>query len=201
MQPAATNAPANLAGTQTLARPPRPAKWLLLIAAALVLISGLVVALWFKGRSEKRPRSTESPVAVSPAPAQNDPAASTASSTNQASAKKAAITDPAVRNAAIAAGEIPAEIRKSGGELIRSAVKRVEPGYPPLAKVARVSGAVVVEVTIDEQGDVIDTQVISGHPLLRNAALKAARGWKFAPDKVYSKPVKVVGPLIFNFNL
>ena len=206
MQPAATNAPANLAGTQTLARPPRPAKWLLLIAAALVLISGLVVALWFKGRSEKRPRSTESPVAVSPAPAQNDPAASTASSTNQsatnqATAKKAAIVDPAVRNAAIAAGEIPAEIRKSGGELMHSAVTRVEPRYPVLARAARVSGAVVVEVTIDEQGNVIDTQVISGHPLLRNAALKAARGWKFAPDKVYNKPVKVVGPLTFNFSL
>jgi protein TonB len=84
---------------------------------------------------------------------------------------------------------------------MRSAVTRVEPRYPVLARAARISGAVVIEVTIDEQGNVIDTQVITGHPLLRNAALNAARGWKFSPDKVYNKPVKVIGPLTFNFHL
>src|SRR3989442_5993217 len=72
--------------------------------------------------------------------------------------------------------EPPKIIRKSGGVLQGSATRRVEPGYPPLAKAARVSGAVVVEVTIDEEGNVMSARAISGHPLLKDAALAAARG-------------------------
>src|SRR5829696_6203447 len=49
--------------------------------------------------------------------------------------------------------EPPKVVRKSGGVLTGSATRRVEPTYPPLAKAARVSGAVVVEVTIDEAGN------------------------------------------------
>src|SRR2546426_3085952 len=51
--------------------------------------------------------------------------------------------------------EPPKIIRKSGGVFQSSAINRVEPTYPPLAKAAQVSGAVVVEVTVDEQGDVL----------------------------------------------
>jgi len=47
-----------------------------------------------------------------------------------------------------------------------------------------VSGAVVVEVTVDEQGNVISARAISGPPLLRDAAVDAARGWKFSTDDV-----------------
>jgi len=44
----------------------------------------------------------------------------------------------------------PKIVRKSGGVFQGSAIKRVEPTYPPLAKAAKVSGSVVVEVTLDE---------------------------------------------------
>jgi len=97
--------------------------------------------------------------------------------------------------------EPPKVIRKSGGVFQSSAITRVEPTYPPLAKAARVSGAVVVEVTVDEQGDVLTVQAISGHPLLKDSAIAAARGWKFSPTQLSGVPVKVIGTITFNFSL
>jgi TonB family protein len=92
-------------------------------------------------------------------------------------------------------------IRKSGGVLASSATRRVEPAYPPLAKAARVSGSVVVEVTVDETGTVITARALSGHPLLKDSAVTAARGWKFTPTKLSGQSVRVVGTITFNYNL
>src|SRR5437870_12544156 len=89
--------------------------------------------------------------------------------------------------------ELPKIIRRSGGVLQGSATRRVEPSYPPLAKAARVSGAVVVEVTVDEGGSVISARAISDHPLLKDAAIAAARGWKLSPAMLTGVPVKVRG--------
>jgi protein TonB len=97
--------------------------------------------------------------------------------------------------------EPPKIIRKSGGVFQGSATRRVEPTYPPLAKAARVSGSVVVEVTVDEGGSVISARAISGHPLLKDAAVNAARGWRFSPTMLTGVPVKVIGTITFNFNL
>jgi TonB family protein len=98
-------------------------------------------------------------------------------------------------------GEVPKIIRKSGGVLQGSATRRVEPAYPPLAKAARVSGAVVVEVTIDEEGNVMSARAISGHPLLKDAAIAAAQVWTFAPTELSGVRVKVIGTITFNFLL
>ena len=95
----------------------------------------------------------------------------------------------------------PPVIRKAGGVLQGSATRKVEPSYPPLAKAARVSGAVVVELTIDEEGNVIAARAISGHPLLKDGAVAAAKGWKFTPTLLDGVPVKVIGTITFNFNL
>jgi protein TonB len=92
-------------------------------------------------------------------------------------------------------------VRKSGGVLAGEATKRVEPTYPPLAKAARVSGAVVVEVIINEDGGVVSARAVSGHPLLRDPAVNAARGWRFKPTLLSGQPVKVVGTITFNFSL
>jgi protein TonB len=95
----------------------------------------------------------------------------------------------------------PKEIKVSGGVLQGSALKKVQPPYPPIAKAARAQGAVQVQVTISEEGRVIDAQVVSGHPLLREAALQAARQWVFKPTELTGVPVKVQGVLTFNFTL
>ncbi|HJQ67430.1 MAG TPA: TonB family protein [Blastocatellia bacterium] len=95
--------------------------------------------------------------------------------------------------------EPPKIVRKSGGVLQGSATRRVTPTYPPLARAARVSGSVVVEVTVDEAGNVMSARAVSGHPLLKDAAVAAARGWKFTPTQLSGVPVKVIGTITFNF--
>ncbi len=90
-------------------------------------------------------------------------------------------------------------IRKSGSTLQGDAIRRIQPKYPPLAKAAGVGGQVVVEVTVDESGNVITARAISGHALLKGAAEQAAMGWKFRPTLLASGPVKVIGTLNFNF--
>lgn len=95
----------------------------------------------------------------------------------------------------------PKIIRKSGGVLQAVAQKRVEPIYPPLAKAAQVSGSVVVEVTVDEEGNVISARAVSGHPLLKDAAIAAAQAWTFAPTELQGVRVKVIGTITFDFVL
>jgi TonB family protein len=92
-------------------------------------------------------------------------------------------------------------VRKSGGVLQASAVRRVEPVYPPLARAAQVSGSVVVEVTVDETGAVNSARALSGHPLLKDPAVEAASSWTFTPTKLEGNPVKVIGTITFNFEL
>lgn len=60
-------------------------------------------------------------------------------------------------------------------------VHAAAPSYPPLARMARVQTNVVLGITVDHEGKVSNISVISGHPLLLNAAIDAVRQWKFAP--------------------
>ncbi|MDQ3585021.1 MAG: TonB family protein [Pyrinomonadaceae bacterium] len=89
----------------------------------------------------------------------------------------------------------------SGGVLTGKAVSKPQPAYPPIAKAARASGTVVVQVTVDEAGKVISASAVSGHPLLRQAAVQSAYGWRFSPTMLSGQPVKVTGTISFNFNL
>jgi protein TonB len=77
----------------------------------------------------------------------------------------------------------------------------VQPTYPETAKAAQVSGPVTVEIEIDEEGNVAAARAISGHPLLKAAAVEAARQWQFAPTMLEGRAVRVVGSLTFNFAL
>lgn len=87
----------------------------------------------------------------------------------------------------------------SGGVVNGKAISLVKPAYPAAAKAVRASGTVNVQVTIDENGNVIAASAVSGHPLLRSSAEAAARASKFSPTKVDGKPVKVTGVLVYNF--
>ncbi len=72
--------------------------------------------------------------------------------------------------------------------------------YPPAAKAIRASGDVNVQVTIDEKGNVISANAVSGHALLRQAAENAARGAKFSPTLLSNQPVKVTGVIVYKFS-
>jgi len=87
----------------------------------------------------------------------------------------------------------------SGGVLNGKAISLPKPPYPPIAKQAHAAGTVVVQVTIDENGNVISAHAVSGHPLLQAVAVAAARGAKFSPTKLSGQPVKVTGVITYNF--
>ncbi len=87
-------------------------------------------------------------------------------------------------------------------ELQSEAVRREKPSYPYGAQQAGVTGEVVVEVVVDERGRVTDAKAISGHALLRQAAVSAARAWRFRPyrpTKLDGVPVQAVGTITFVF--
>jgi protein TonB len=87
----------------------------------------------------------------------------------------------------------------SGGVLNGKAISLPKPNYPPIARQAHASGTVVVQVTIDENGNVISAHAVSGHPLLQAVAVAAARGARFSPTKLSGQPVKVTGVITYNF--
>ena len=87
----------------------------------------------------------------------------------------------------------------SGGVLNGKAISLPKPAYPPIAKAAKASGTVVVQVTVDENGNVIEAHAVSGHPLLQAAAVSAAHSAKFSPTKLAGEPVKVTGIINYSF--
>jgi TonB family protein len=67
------------------------------------------------------------------------------------------------------------------GETRRRVKSKVEPVYPELARKMNLTGTVKVEVVIAPNGTVKEAKVVGGHPVLANAALEAARKWRFEP--------------------
>jgi protein TonB len=92
---------------------------------------------------------------------------------------------------------VPKQI--SGGVLNGKATSLPKPPYPPAARAVRASGAVSVQVLIDESGSVVSASAVSGHPLLRAAAVQAARSARFSPTQLSGQPVKVSGVITYNF--
>ena len=87
----------------------------------------------------------------------------------------------------------------SGGVLNGKATSFPSPVYPAAALAVRAQGAVSVQIVIDENGEVISAAAMSGHPLLRSAAVEAAKGASFAPTLLSGQPVRVSGVLVYNF--
>ena len=87
----------------------------------------------------------------------------------------------------------------SGGVLNGKALSLPKPPYPPIARAAHASGTVVVQVLIDENGNVVSAHAVSGHPLLQAVAVQAARSARFSPTKLSGQPVKVTGVIQYNF--
>jgi TonB family protein len=95
--------------------------------------------------------------------------------------------------------KVPLVIRKSTGVLQRTAIHRVEPEYPQEAKAQGIYGVVVLEVRLDQKGNVIATTPVSGQQLLVDAVIKAMQGWKFAPTQLGGVAVQVIGNVAFLF--
>jgi TonB family protein len=93
----------------------------------------------------------------------------------------------------------PEAVRMSSDELRRLAIKRVEAEIPLYMKTDSIKETVLVEVKINEEGNVISARPLSGDPSLRSSAIRAAKEWKFTPLKLAGRGFKVVGILVFDF--
>lgn len=87
----------------------------------------------------------------------------------------------------------------SAGVLNGKAISLPKPDYPPDARAAGVEGVVVVQVMIDEQGNVTEAHPISGPKQLQEVSVNAALQAKFSPTLLSGEPVKVTGVLVYNF--
>ncbi len=96
----------------------------------------------------------------------------------------------------------PVEIKPiQGGILNGRAISKPAPEYPPVARAARVTGEIEVDIIVDEEGYVIVTKAAGGHPLLQQAAVNAARRARFTPTLLDGRPVKVKGVSTYDFVL
>lgn len=81
--------------------------------------------------------------------------------------------------AAFVSGTTLAQSTNSEAPAVESAVA---PVFPPIAAAANVSGEVIVEVEVNEKGEVRAARSVNAHPLLRKASEDAAFRWRFTPD-------------------
>ena len=80
-------------------------------------------------------------------------------------------------------------------------VHHVAPSYPPIARQAKISGVVIVEALIAEDGSVRDVKVLRSVPLLDTAATDAVRQWRFTPTLLNGVPVQVIMSVTVTFTL
>jgi TonB family protein len=91
------------------------------------------------------------------------------------------------------------ENERKGPELCGKAISLPKPAYPEEAKAQGASGRVVVRVVANEKGHVIWAEVIDGHPLLKEASLKAACQAQYSPEKISNRAIKVSHVISYNF--
>ena len=69
-------------------------------------------------------------------------------------------------------------------------LKQTDPVYPAIARAARVSGPVVIKVTVGPDGHVVHLTVVSGPPMLVGAALECVQEWIYEPPTQDGKPTE-----------
>jgi protein TonB len=92
-------------------------------------------------------------------------------------------------------------LRVGGNVQESKLIRRVEPIYPELAKRARVEYQVMLEVNVDEEGNVTGVKVLRGHPLLDQAAIDAVKQWQYSPTYLNGQAVPVVATVTVPFTL
>jgi protein TonB len=95
----------------------------------------------------------------------------------------------------------PAPIRVGGQVIAAKLIYQLKPEYPPMAKMARIQGAVLLEAIIAKDGTIQSLEVLRGHPLLVNAALEAVKRWRYQPTLLNGEPVEVLTEISVNFTL
>ena len=94
-----------------------------------------------------------------------------------------------------------APLRVGGRVRPPKAIVQTHPEYPVLARQAHIQGQVQIDAVLDEQGNVIDMKVVSGPPLLYQAALDALKKWKYEPTYLNDQPIAVEMMVTITFQL
>ncbi|HKF50281.1 MAG TPA: TonB family protein [Terracidiphilus sp.] len=102
---------------------------------------------------------------------------------------------PVVRIAPAAATTV------SAGVAVGLLIQKTAPVYPSIARDAHVSGTVQIEATISKAGSVKDIRVVSGPPMLRQAAVDAVQTWRYKPYKLNNEPTEVQTTINVVFSL
>ncbi len=95
----------------------------------------------------------------------------------------------------------PGAVRVGGNVQASNLVSKVNPEYPALAKQARVQGVVQFEAVVGKDGWIQNLRLVSGPPLLVQAAMQAVQQWKYKPTLVNGNPVEVITTIDVNFTL
>jgi len=103
------------------------------------------------------------------------------------------VEKPPVTVTPVATAEVPApkiEPAKTSQVVPGVLIFKVNPQYPSVARAARVQGSVVMHATIGTDGTIQQLRVVSGNPLLLNAAMEAVKKWRYRPYMLDDKPVE-----------
>jgi protein TonB len=85
----------------------------------------------------------------------------------------------------------PRAVSVSAGVAVGMLIHKTQPVYPAIAKSARVQGTVFLQAKISSTGKVTNLQVMSGPPMLRQAAIDAVKTWQFKPYMLNNQPTEV----------
>jgi periplasmic protein TonB len=95
----------------------------------------------------------------------------------------------------------PNRIKVSSGVTQGLITKQVKPEYPPVARRSRIEGTVVLAAVVGKDGKVKDVRVMSGPPMLAQAAERAVRQWQYKPYLLNGQPVEIDTTINVNFKL
>jgi protein TonB len=94
-----------------------------------------------------------------------------------------------------------APVRVSEGVQNAKLVFGPRPAYPHTALITRTQGTVRIQAIIGRNGSISNLQVISGHPLLIDAARQAVQQWRYQPTLLNGEPVEVITEIDVNFTI
>lgn len=107
--------------------------------------------------------------------------------------------------AALCSGSVAAQenqrVRVGGDVQQAKLVKNTRPIYPVLARRARIEGTVKLQAVISKEGSVESIEVVSGHPVLAQAAKDAVKQWRYKPTLLNGEPAEIVTTIEIVFKL
>lgn len=107
----------------------------------------------------------------------------------------------ATHGPAVRPGPREARPTVSSGVMAGNLLEKTDPQYPIIAREARIQGTVVLQATIGKDGEIQNLQVVSGPPMLQQAALAAVRTWRYKPFLLNGSPIAVETTVNVVFNL